>query len=216
MGGTITELRFQKRNHDRVSVYLDGRFAFGLAAIVAAGLRTGQTLTDAEIAQLGGRDEVEKAYERALDFLSYRPRSEHEVRRRLRRRNLDEEVIEETIARLRKAGLVDDAAFARYWVENRMQFKPRGGRVLRHELRQRGVAPEIVDQAIEGLDEEAVARRVARAGAHRYRDLARRDFQRKLGAYLARRGFSYGVIKPLVEELSQDINSGQQSEVGPG
>jgi regulatory protein len=212
MGGTITALRLQKRNRDRVNVYLDGVFAFGLAAIVAAGLKVGQTLSDGEIARLGGRDEVEIAYERALAFLSYRPRSEYEVRRNLRRKGLEDEVIEEAVARLARAGLLDDAEFARYWVDNRMQFKPRGARALRHELRQRGVSPEIISQAVEGLDEDAAARQVARAGMYRYRDLPARDFQRKMGAYLARRGFSYGVSRPVIEQLLKEINSGAELE----
>ena len=210
MSGTITELRFQKRNADRVNVYLDGKFAFGLAAIVAARLKIGQALSDEEIAQLGGRDEVEKAYERSLDFLSYRPRSAAEVRRNLLRKGIDEAIIKEAITRLNRAGLVDDVEFTRYWIENRMQFNPRGGRALRHELRQRGVSPETIAEAIEGLDEERAARQVAMAGANRYRSLPASEFQRKLGAYLARRGFSYGVIKPIVEELTEESSSGSR------
>ena len=210
MAGTITELRFQKKNTDRVNVYLDGTFAFGLAAIVAARLKIGQELSDEEIAQLGGRDEVEKAFERALNFLSYRPRSEAEVRRNLRQKALDEEIIEEAVSRLKRAGLVDDVEFARYWVDNRMQFNPRGGRALRYELRQRGVSPEIVAGAIENLDEGAAARQVAAAGAHRYQNLSAREFERKMGAYLQRRGFSYGVIKPVLEELSQQTSRGSR------
>jgi regulatory protein len=201
MAGTITSLQYQKRNRERVNVYLDGRFAFGLAAIVAAQLRVGQVLGDDDITRLGGRDEVEKAYERALNFLSYRPRSETEVRRNLRKRKLEEETIEETIARLVRAGLLDDAEFARYWVDNRLQFNPRGAWALRHELRQRGVPEAIVADALSDLDEEAAARRVASSASHRYRRLPPREFVRKMGAFLARRGFSYGVTKPIIDEL---------------
>jgi len=135
MAGTITALRFQKRNKYRVNVYIDGQFAFGLAAIEAARLRVGQTLSDDDVARLRMRDEVERAYERALNFLSYRPRSEAEVRRNLRKKNVEEEVVEEVTGRLTRAGLLNDQEFARYWVENRLQFNPRGARALRHELR---------------------------------------------------------------------------------
>ena len=86
MAGTITALRYQKRNKNRVNVYLDDQFAFGLAAIEAARLHVGQTLTDDDVVRLRRRDDVERAYERALDFLSYRPRSEAEVCRNLRRK----------------------------------------------------------------------------------------------------------------------------------
>ncbi len=201
MAGKITALHFQKRNKDRVNVYVDERFAFGLAAIEAARLRVGQVLSDDDVAQLQSRDRVEKAYERALNFLSYRPRSEVEVRRNLRKKDVEDEVIEVVIERLRRAELVDDSEFARYWVENRVQFKPRGARALHYELREKGIADSIIADALADLDEESAARQVAKAGARRMAHLQARDFRRKLSAYMARRGFSYAVIAPLVEEL---------------
>jgi regulatory protein len=201
MAGKITALRFQKRNKDRVNVYIDGQFAFGLAAIEAARLRVGQTLSDDDVARLRVRDEVERAYERALNFLSYRPRSETEVRRNLSKKDVEDEVIEVVVERLTRAGLVDDREFARYWVENRLQFNPRGARALRHELRGKGVPDAIIAGALADLDEEVAARQVAEAGARRLAHLEPRDFRRKLGAYMARRGFSYAVIEPLIEEM---------------
>jgi regulatory protein len=199
----VTELRYQKRDPDRVNVYLDHKFAFGLAAILAAKLKVGQSLSDAEIARLGGQDEVEQAHERALNYLSYRPRSEAEVRRNLRKKGVDEEVIDIVLGRLARASLVDDVSFARYWIDNRMQFRPRGSRALRHELRQRGVSDEIIDEMTRDLDEEKAARQVATSAVRRYSGLPSAELRRKLGAYLARRGFSYGIIKPLVEEFSR-------------
>ncbi len=214
LGGTITALRFQKRNKDRVNVYLDGRFAFGLAAIEAARLQVGQTLGDADVARLRNQDEIERAYERALNFLSYRPRSEAEVRRNLRGKNLEEKAVEGVIERLTRAGLLDDREFARYWVENRLQFKPRGVRALRQELWEKGVPDAVIAEAIEGFDEEDAARRVAEAGARRMAHLESRDFRRKLNAYMARRGFSYAVIRPLVEEMLETVCCEILSDIG--
>lgn len=201
MEGKITSLRFQKRNKDRVNVYIDDQFAFGLAAIEAVRLRVGQTLSDDDIARLRVRDKVEQAYERALNFLSYRPRSETEVRRNLRKKDVEDEVAEVVVERLTRAGLLDDGEFARYWVENRLQFNPRGARALRHELRGKGVSNSVIADALADLDEEVAARQVAETGARRLNHLEPRDFRRKLGAYMARRGFSYAVIGPLVEEM---------------
>ncbi|MBN1976596.1 MAG: RecX family transcriptional regulator [Anaerolineae bacterium] len=214
MTGTITALRFRKRNKDRVNVYLDGRFAFGLAAIEAAHLRVGQMLSDADIARLQKKDEIERAYERALNFLSYRPRSEAEARRNLRGKNLEEDVIEAVIERLTRAGLLNDREFARYWVENRMQFKPRGSRALRQELWEKGVPDAVITEAIESVNEEDIARRVAEDGARRMAHLQPDDFCRKLNAYLARRGFSYAVIKPLVEEMLETVCCEIPSDIG--
>jgi regulatory protein len=205
MAGTVTALRFQKRKKNRVNVYLDGQFAFGLAAIEAVRLRVGQTLSDEEIARLQRQDGVERAYERALNFLSYRPRSEAEVCRNLHKKNVEDEVVEVVVERLTRAGLLDDREFARYWVENRLQFNPRGARALRQELWQRGVPASIIADTLASLDEEVAARKAADAGARRLAHLEPRDFRRRLGAYLARRGFSYAVIETLVEEMLEAV-----------
>ncbi len=201
MAGKVTALRFQKHTQDRVNVYLDGQFGFGLAAIEAARLRVGQTLSDNDIADLKSRDEVERAYERALNFLSYRPRSEAEVRQNLRKKDVGEKIVEAVVERLTRAGLLDDREFARYWVENRLQFRPRGTRALRYELCKKQVPDSVINDALAGIDEEAAARHVADAGARRLKRLEPSEFRRKLVAYMTRRGFSYAVIGPLVEEM---------------
>ena len=200
MGGRITALKFQKRNRDRVNVYLDGRFAFGLAAIEAAHLRVGQVLSDEEIARLKERDQVERAVQRAMDLLSYRPRSEAEIRRRLRGKGHDEVTIAEAMDRLRRIGLLDDESFARYWVENRFQFNPRGVVALRQELRQKGVEDRIIEAVLAEYDEEEAAARAVERAVRRLRHLDGPTFRRRLGDYLRRRGFSYDLIHPLVEQ----------------
>jgi regulatory protein len=210
MSKKITALRFQKRNKDRVNVYLDGEFALGVAAIVAAPLRVGQTLSDVEIEALRRHDGVERSYEKALNFLSYRPRSTEEVRRNLRKKQVDAEVIEAVIERLLRAGLLDDGEFARYWVDNRVKFNPRGARALRHELWSKGVSERIIDETLEDFTEESAARQVAQAGIRRYKHLDRETCRRRLSAYMARRGFSYAVIKPLVHEMLDQITFSEE------
>jgi regulatory protein len=213
MAGTITTLRFQKRNQDRVNVYLDGQFAFGLALAEAIHLEVGQELSDDEIARLEIRDKIEQAYERALNFLSYRPRSEAEVRRNLRKKSVEDDAIEAVIERLTKADLLNDREFARYWVENRLEFNPRGLRGLRHELWQKGLADDIIADTLADVDVETAARKAAETGARQLAGLEARDFRRKLQAYLARRGFSYAVIAPLIEELSEETGCEETSNV---
>lgn len=209
MAGTITALVAQKRNKERVNVYLDGEFAFGLAMIEALKLHKGQTLSDEEIERLRALDEVETAHERALNLLTYRPRSAEEVRRKLResKKNFSETAIEKTIQRLEQAGLLDDKAFARYWVENREQFSPRSIRALRHELRQKGVSHRDADEALVDVDEEDAAYRAGRAKARRYAQADEETFRRRLGGYLARRGFPYGTVRDAVDRLWDEINT---------
>jgi len=199
MGRQITALRVQKRNRQRVNVYLDGDFAFGLAAIEAARLQVGQLLSAEEIVRLQERDALERAVEQALNLLSYRPRSVDEVRRRLAEKGCQEQMVEAALDRLTRVGLLDDKAFARYWLDNRSQFNPRGARALRQELRQKGVDEATIREVLADYDEDAVAARAAEAAARRLSGLDPRTFRRKLSGYLLRRGFDYSAIEPLLE-----------------
>jgi regulatory protein len=203
MGGQITALRVQRRNRNRVNVYLDGRFAFGLAAIEAARLQVGQVLSDEDIARLRQRDTAERAAERALDLLSYRPRSEAEIRERLTER-YDPETAGEVLERLRRSGLVDDREFARYWVQNRLEHNPRGAVALRQELYQKGVDESAIEEALAEYDEEEAATRAAETARRKLRGLPPDVFRRRLTDYLLRRGFSYGVVRAVVQQALEE------------
>jgi regulatory protein len=207
MAGTITALEYQKRNRDRVSVFLDGRFAFGLPAIVAAGLRKGQVLSDAEIEALQEEGTVESGYHKALDFLSYRPRSRAEVGTYLQKRGFPEAQAGAIIERLEGAGLLDDAAFAQFWVENRERFRPRGPRALRHELWSKGISNDIIEQALALVDVSDGAYRSASKKARRMRQLDRQTFVRKMVEYLARRGFDYEVAREAAERHWSELKA---------
>jgi len=207
MAGTITALQAQKRNPQRVNVYVDGRYAFSLAAIEAARLRRGQVLSDEDIARLQDRDSFEKAHDRALRFLSYRPRSEAEVRRYLRGKAVSPAIEEEVIERLTRAQLLDDLAFARYWVENRERFKPRGLHMLRYELRQKGLSEETIGQVLTDLDEEESAYQAALPRGRKLAHLDQVSFRQKLGAYLLRRGFPHEVVNLAVGRIWQELRA---------
>jgi len=214
---TISAIEPQKKNPQRVNIYLDGEFAFGLAAIVAVWLKVGQQLDEAKIERLQSEDELEAVYQKALHFLSYRPRSSTEVRQNLTKRDIPEPLVEATIARLREGGLLNDAAFAQAWVENRSAFRPRSKSALRVELRRKGLDDEVIGSVLEEqVDEEALARQAARKYARRLAGLEWPDFRQKLGGFLARRGFSYATAAPVVsevwKELSQTADGGETLE----
>lgn len=209
MAGKITALKYQKKNRERVSVYLDGRFAFGLPAIVAASLKPGQELSDPEIEALQEKGSVESAYEKTLNYLSYRPRSRAEIVTYLRKRDADESQIEEIVARLERTGLVDDRAFARFWVENREQFRPRGPRALRYELRGKGISDDVIEQALASLDVSDSAYRAARKKVRQFSRLEQPVFHRKMVEYLARRGFDYEVAKQVAKRHWAELTDGE-------
>jgi regulatory protein len=213
MSGRITALKAQKRNSQRINVYLDGDFAFGLSRITAAWLQVGQELSDEKIASLQERDAREVAYQQALRLLDYRPRSSNEVRRRLEHKSIPAPIIDHVLERLQRSGLVDDARFAQAWVENRSGFHPRSARVLALELRQRGLERQAIDQALEGIDEAALALQAARKRARRFSTLEALEFRRRLSGFLVRRGFSYEVAGPVVEQVWQETINAKDEEV---
>lgn len=201
MAGQITAIQVQKNNRERANVFIDGQFAFGLAMIEAARLVKGQYLSDEAIAALRVADEQVRAYEFALDFLAYRPRSRAEVSQRLAEKEFAEQTIELVLQRLSQAGLIDDDAFARYWVDNREQFKPRGGRALRYELRRKGIAGQVVDDLLQEIDQVEAARRAVSSRLGRWQQLDQATFRRKLSGFLQRRGFDYEVIAQVWEQI---------------
>lgn len=209
MGGTITALRIQTKNRDRVNVYLDGHFAFGLPAIVAARLKLGQLLSDAEIEALNEQGTLESLYDQALHYLSHRPRSQAEMAHYLQRRGASEEQREAVIERLKRAGWLDDRAFAQFWIENREQFRPRGPRALAHELRRKGVENQVIEQEVGVVDEADSAYRAASQKARQFRHLDRGAFHRKVVEYLVRRGFDYEVARETAIRLWAELEAGE-------
>jgi regulatory protein len=206
LSGKITALKRQKRNIRRINVYLDGEYVLALPEIEAARLKIGQWLDDSEISALREVDEGEQAHQVALNLLSYRPRSSEEIRRNLEGKDFSEQAIETALQRLENVGLVDDLEFARYWVEQRRDFKPRGAAMLQHELRQKGISRQIIDQVLLTIDEEDLADRAARAWLERKRNLDPEDAKRKLYGYLVRRGFAYSVVRETLKRLEDRLN----------
>ena len=153
---------------------------------------------------VAGGNQLERCFKAATRYLGYRPRSEPELRERLRRRGFSTDDIGAVIAKLKRLRLVDDAAFAEFWKYNRESYSPRSKALTRLELRQKGIAEDIIDLAVATIDDEDSAYRAAMSKA---RSLSRSDyesFRRRLGGYLQRRGFNYGVIERTIKRVWQE------------
>lgn len=203
----ITAIETQKNDPERVSVYVDGAFRFALGAELAWGahLHVGDEIGEERIAELERQDLAWKAREAALGLLAVRPRSEVELRRRLLRRELPEEVVDACLEGLGRMGLVDDSAFAATFVRDRVRLKPRGKRRLAQELRSKGVDVETAHEAISGVfeDQEVSEAELAREAAARWSPRPGEDRNRarqRLYAFLARRGFGGDAIREVMEE----------------
>lgn len=194
MAGTITALKIQKNNKERVNVFIDGEFGLAVTMPVAAALRQGQYLSDADIDSLKSQDERNKAYERAIRFLGYRPRSRAEIDRYLRAKGCSADVIDHTINRLVEKQYLNDEDFARFWLENRERYRPRGEQALRYELRQKGVPDEVIDTVLADLDEDELAWTAVESKLQHWSNLTEEELKKKITGFLSRRGFSYEIV----------------------
>ncbi|MEM1125288.1 MAG: RecX family transcriptional regulator [Bacteroidota bacterium] len=209
--GTITDLQPQRKNPHRLSVFLDGAFAFGVYqdVVLEQGLYPGQRLSVEDQQAVLAADQYHLARARALHFLAHRGRTEEEVRRKLRQVGFGEAVTEQTLDRLRELGYLNDAAYARAYTQARYRSRGYGPRRIRDELRRRGVSAPLIDEALAELAEQADPLEAARRHARRrWRRLVHEPDaykrRRKLSDFLVRRGFEYDVIRQLVEELERD------------
>jgi regulatory protein len=205
----ITALTLQKRNHQRVNVYLDGEFAFGLARIVAAWLQVGQVITDEKIAQLRAEDERETAFQSALRLIQLRPRSENEIRQKLLQRKEKDDVIQAVIERLKQSGLLNDEVFTRDWIENRAELRPRSRRALAYELSQRGVERSVIETNLAEINDDEMAYRAAQNKARKFKDLDWSEFRLKLYRYLAQRGFDYAASQQAISRVWQEMHDAE-------
>lgn len=205
--GTVTALETQTHNTDRVSVFVDGDFAFGVHEdlVVKHQLRVGCSLTQEEQRDIEWEDQYRRARQRALDYLAHKPRTEHEVRRTLRKRDVPSSIIDDVIDRLYELTYLDDEQYAENYVRNRFSNKKYGPIRLRRELVQRGIDRALAEAAVEELFSEknmhTVAREHAEKRSARLTDADPRRRKQKLYRYLRRRGFRtetiYGVLNDL-------------------
>jgi regulatory protein len=207
MTKTITALSVQKRNQDRINVFLDGEYAFSISLNAALSLKQGQKLSQVDIERLQREDDGFRAYNNALRFLGYRPRSRLEIERHLRQKGYESEAIDAAMARLVAQRYIDDEAFARSWLNHRERLRPRGARGLSYELRQKGIEREIINEVLTELDEEASAWAAIEGKMHRWRGLDQMSFRKKVTGFLSRRGFSYDIIRKTCQKAWEAMDS---------
>jgi len=197
----ITSIKQQVKRPDRYSIYIDGKFSFGLSegALVAARLASGQEIDSSQLAALKDTAAEDRAFGNALRYVAMRPRSEWELGSYLQRKKVEEPVAEGICKRLRDLGLLNDQAFAEAWVANRRLLKPISKRKLRQELQQKRVPVSIIEEVLRNdeTDERDVLKELIAKKRQRYPD------DLKLMQYLVRQGYSYDNVRASLH--SQDF-----------
>lgn len=196
----ITDIKKQVRTAGRFSIYLDGKYSFSLDDhdLMQAKLAVGRELSKVEVESYKELSQLGKLFARCLNYLMIRRRSEFEIRQYLKRKDATPEDIDVLIDRLYGYRYLDDHAFARAWVDNRRELQKRSNRVLKLELRQKGISRDIIEEVL--ADSENDEKAVLRALVVKKRRMTRYHDRDKLLAYLLRQGYSYSSVTEVLAE----------------
>jgi regulatory protein len=203
--GTVTEIAITGRGgrHAEITLNTGTTYTLDINVFLDYDLQVGTLLDLAAVTALLQADDVAAAKLVATRQLAYRARSTAELRKTLADRGFSEDAITEVVERFLELGYLNDAEFARRWIASRDQIAPRGSRLLRQELRQKGIDAELADQSLAEaeLDDLETARRLAARRMDRLRDLPPDKARQRLAGYLKRRGFSHEVVRKIDREL---------------
>ncbi len=201
----ITALEEQKRNKNRINVYINGSFAFGLSKFIGRNLKEGQIISDQQIDDLVHKESREKAYQIALRFISYKPRSRYTVEEKLKKSGFSEDIISSVVKEFEEKGYLDDLEYARQWVDERSSSKPRSRRQLAYELKKLGISENLILEALKNAPEDVeLAYALGKKYLRRYQHLDEDSFKKKLFGVLARRAFSFEVVNRTIDKLAQE------------
>jgi len=206
----ISDLRVQKRNKNRFSIYVDGRYRFSLDehTLGRAGFHIGDEIDEKTINNLTSRDEFFRARDYGMMLLSYRDRSEQEFRRRLLDRAYKREVVEEVIELFKRENLINDRLFAEKWIEHILNSRPMGAMRIKHELRVKFVDEQVVDDVVADMIDSEKERSLAQAAADKkmraLKGYSDEKVRNRLLQHLKSRGFQFDIIHEVMKEYVRD------------
>ncbi len=209
----ITKIVPQKNRPERKSVYINGKFAFGISEdlLHEYGLEENKRLTSVELKQILWSVDKAKLKEKAYHLLAFRPRSEKEMRQKLRLKGAGNKLIEQVLEELKQKGLINDQKFAQSWAESRIFNRPMGKFLLRRELMQKGIKKETIEGVIEKAyseeDEVELARSLLQRKVRTFKNLEDTKTKKRMMDFLLRRGFSYEVVRQAIKGLDELIEA---------
>lgn len=198
----VTAVKPQK-NQKRVNIYLDGKFGFGidLENFVKLGLKVEQELSEKEVEEIVRKAQFQKSLDYLLKFATLRPRSEKEIQDWFKRKKVHESLHKELFNRLKRLDLIDDEKFAKWWIEQRSNFRPKPKRTMNQELRIKGIKQEVINEVLQDaeIDEEKIARELLEKKTYKWKNLPSREARQKMSQYLAGKGFEWEIIEGVVK-----------------
>jgi len=206
---TITKIENQKKNKERFNVFIDGQFACGISGdtLIKFGLSANDKITDETLNEIKNFDEYLYSKKISFDFLSYRIRSEKEIRDKLKLKEISPGTIERTVEHLKELKLLDDEEFAKQLVREKLSSKPVGKAVLKQKLYQKGIPADITERILEesfnDTNEKEFVKEIFNKYFNRVKGLDIMKQRKKMFDYLARKGFDFELIKEVINENIQ-------------
>lgn len=204
----ITKIEFQKKNDNRVNIFLDGEFAFGLNAdlVYEYKLERGKEIENDFIEDVLKAEEKKKAENYSLILLSSRVRTEKEIIQKMKLKGYEEDTIQGVIKKLTELGYINDEVFAEMYTEDKQKLGKLGGNRIKQELMQKGVSREIAQKVVEErTDKDEEYETALEIGTRKYEQTYHKDEKRKayqkLSAFLVRKGYSFDIVSRVVKEI---------------
>ncbi|WP_017728964.1 recombination regulator RecX [Halalkalibacterium ligniniphilum] len=217
----ITRIVIQKRNNERFNVYVDRGngeeygFSVDQNVLVKRGLKKGLEIEKNELDRIIYDDEIMKAFHLCLNYLSFRMRSEKEIKNYLLEKGREQPIIDEVIERLKMQNLVNDRAFAKAYVHTKQKTTSKGPQLLKQELKAKGVGETFIEEALSAYSHEEqkefLKKWIEKQSQRSTKDSAA-VFKRKLGNRLLQKGFSYSVIESAMEQVNLEIDENEEWE----
>ena len=200
----ITKMEQQKGNKKRYNIYVNDEYAFGIHedVLVSFHLYKGKEIDQDEIEQISILEEENKAWQKSLRYISYKWRTETEVRNYLLENEYDPSLVNNTIQKLKEMQFINDHSYATSFVEQRIRHKPRGKKMMEYELKKKGLKSEDIAVGLLKVDQEIefeMAVELLKKRAHRYQNEDWKKARQKIGVYLQNKGFSLEIIHQVLE-----------------
>lgn len=203
---TVTDIKQQKNDKSRYSVYIDGNYEFSLIMedILYFRLKIGETISEDTYRYITETTLYIKAQNTALKFLGYKMRTEKEVLDKLIKEQYSEEIIARVMEFLIKYDYINDREYCRRYIKETLKLRPKGIYMIKSELKAKGIDEDTADEALEEaqIDELGVAEMLLEKKYEGFAEMDQKELTRVYG-YLQRRGFSFSIIKEAVAELAE-------------
>ncbi|MFO7318060.1 MAG: recombination regulator RecX [Bacilli bacterium] len=213
----ITKITRQK-NQERYNIYLNDEYAFSVdeSTLIKFGLTKGKILDPFEMDEIAYEDEIAKAFNRALHFLSYQMRSEFEVKKKLLDAGFGESVVLEAIQKLKKLGFLNDESYSKALLETKKKTAKKGPMAIKQDLKKKGIDKNTMEKALESYTHEEqlqLAMQLAEKTVKMNPKKTPAQIKQKIQDTLIRKGYSFEIVNEILDQIELERDDDEWYEL---